>query len=837
MHGDDTFGNGTSGQPFRSISKAISIAANRDSIIIAAGTYSTETTGAVAENTLAVTGTKSLAFIAASDTVSNVVTITNGFNMNSSDTVSLGETGAQFNLGTTATALQITQGILKIASANVIIGNGGRLTINNTAKLSAPPTRTTNLNVYYTGAGSLSTTNHFPAALGSGTLNINRTSGTITVTQALSTTGAITLAGTGVVVFTSEIIAGGNLTCAGNVSFNLTLTFNGVTGQTITLPSTGITIPNMTVALQGTTPAPVLNITGGKLIVSSLLTMDNGNISADTALQLGTSTTVGTLFRASGMIYNVMYRTVNTSVAGSYLFPLGTETIYRPITLTHTSVTGINQLNIVRVSYVNSAPAGTVGLPVIDGTTTINALLPLYWDIGYWDATNTHLLVPATYPSIVFAIASIAIPADFRSMYRFINPSSAWKVAPTFVWENIEYNPVLIFTQGAVTAWATEPRLIEGIGYQATNFTVSGNVVYANTGATPIGSATITLTPTTGTALTTASSATTGAYSFASVPAGTYTLTASKTGNWGGVNAADALGIANYVVGNTVLTGLPLVAADVNSSGTVNANDALQILLRVVGTNNSFTAGDWVFNSQSVTVGTSNLTGQNISGLAVGDVNASYTTSGTAFAKAPASISLQSGTDKFSISASSPVAFGAVTMKINSNSVKVASVSSKLPGFVSHVDDGGVSVAWYSQDGKPIQFNANEAIVTVTLAEKASDNSSITVESDLADITGAVVENNLALAKEIPTVFELSQNYPNPFNPSTTISFSLPSKSFVLLKVFDALGREVETLVSEELSAGTYARQWNASNIPSGIYFYRLQAGSYSETKKLVLLK
>jgi len=85
--------------------------------------------------------------------------------------------------------------------------------------------------------------------------------------------------------------------------------------------------------------------------------------------------------------------------------------------------------------------------------------------------------------------------------------------------------------------------------------------------------------------------------------------------------------------------------------------------------------------------------------------------------------------------------------------------------------------------------------------------------------------------------YRLNQNYPNPFNPSTTISFSLSSRSFVSLKVFDLIGREVATMVSEEMQAGNYTRQWNASDLPSGIYFYRLQSGSFTETKKLILLK
>jgi len=91
--------------------------------------------------------------------------------------------------------------------------------------------------------------------------------------------------------------------------------------------------------------------------------------------------------------------------------------------------------------------------------------------------------------------------------------------------------------------------------------------------------------------------------------------------------------------------------------------------------------------------------------------------------------------------------------------------------------------------------------------------------------------------KQNPDNFILEQNFPNPFNPTTTISFSLPSRSFVSLKVFDGLGKEVAVLLSEELAAGNHAQQWNASGFSNGVYYYRLQAGTYFQTKKLVLLK
>ena len=89
----------------------------------------------------------------------------------------------------------------------------------------------------------------------------------------------------------------------------------------------------------------------------------------------------------------------------------------------------------------------------------------------------------------------------------------------------------------------------------------------------------------------------------------------------------------------------------------------------------------------------------------------------------------------------------------------------------------------------------------------------------------------------ITTSFLLEQNYPNPFNPATNIKFQIPSTSFVTLKVFDVLGREVATLVNEEKTAGTYSAQWNAGSVASGVYFYRLKAGEYVATKKLILLR
>jgi len=101
-----------------------------------------------------------------------------------------------------------------------------------------------------------------------------------------------------------------------------------------------------------------------------------------------------------------------------------------------------------------------------------------------------------------------------------------------------------------------------------------------------------------------------------------------------------------------------------------------------------------------------------------------------------------------------------------------------------------------------------------------------------ATLTGVVPINSFT-----PSKFELVQNYPNPFNPTTNIRYQIANSSFVTLKVYDILGKEMKTLVSENLKAGTYEIKFDASNIPSGAYFYKITAGNFTDTKKMLVIK
>jgi len=111
------------------------------------------------------------------------------------------------------------------------------------------------------------------------------------------------------------------------------------------------------------------------------------------------------------------------------------------------------------------------------------------------------------------------------------------------------------------------------------------------------------------------------------------------------------------------------------------------------------------------------------------------------------------------------------------------------------------------------------------------DNSTLT-KLGFTKLPTAVKETN-----GIPTGYMLAQNYPNPFNPNTTIKFSVPNSTHVNLTVYDALGKVISTLVNEEKTAGTYEVDFEAKNLSSGVYFYKITTSDFSATKKLLLMK
>jgi len=136
-----------------------------------------------------------------------------------------------------------------------------------------------------------------------------------------------------------------------------------------------------------------------------------------------------------------------------------------------------------------------------------------------------------------------------------------------------------------------------------------------------------------------------------------------------------------------------------------------------------------------------------------------------------------------------------------------------------------------------------------TSSVKLFDNAGNYIEDFISSGAGNLLTPNAVVIRENNAVsvsgsgnsfinnYILEQNYPNPFNPGTIISFSIPNSGFTQLKIYDALGTEINSLVNEYKQSGNYDIEFNAENLPTGIYFYRLISGNYSDTKKMILLK
>jgi hypothetical protein len=149
-------------------------------------------------------------------------------------------------------------------------------------------------------------------------------------------------------------------------------------------------------------------------------------------------------------------------------------------------------------------------------------------------------------------------------------------------------------------------------------------------------------------------------------------------------------------------------------------------------------------------------------------------------------------------------------------------------------NDGPFTLAAVSDSSSaiiPIEWTPDVTYKFYVLSQDNVGNAE-TTPINIMEIVTDVDDGNI-----LPEKFNLSQNYPNPFNPVTTINYSMPAGSFVVLKVFNILGQEITTLVNEEKPSGKYTVKFDASTLPSGIYLYRITAGKFSQVRKMILIK
>jgi len=387
---------------------------------------------------------------------------------------------------------------------------------------------------------------------------------------------------------------------------------------------------------------------------------------------------------------------------------------------------------------------------------------------------------------------------------------------------------------------------------------VSGNIVYDNTSNSPIPNCKVYLTQN-GSSIDSASAAADGSFKFNSVQNGSYSIKLGNMPAWGGVNSTDALWLRQFVIGARSFDSLQIKASDVNLSGSVNSTDALLIRQRTVNLINSFPVADWVYYSPFVTINNANAN-VTIKTLCAGDLNNSYVPSG---AKRTAAVMLADNGQikpamasefELPVTVNKSMSISGLTLLFDYNSkyFDVVGIKSKIEGLTYSINNGKIKIAW--DDLSPISFNEGDNIISLILKAVNKNKSqncdfqlTLNGESELADANGNSIGNVVlsvpSLSDNIVKDYQLMQNYPNPFNPSTTIKYALPVDSYVDMAVYNVLGQKVKTLINGIKAMGSYDVKFDAGNLPSGVYFYSLDAKSVNSSKnfhqvyKLMIMK
>lgn len=413
------------------------------------------------------------------------------------------------------------------------------------------------------------------------------------------------------------------------------------------------------------------------------------------------------------------------------------------------------------------------------------------------------------------------------------------------------YTLVVVASDGALTT-STSAKVTVFVP----TFAISGIVTYDNDAATPVKGVTVTVKGASQASVVTGDD---GKYSFSGLIAGTYTVEAAKSTPFEGVNAADALVAARYFNNMITLDPVQMLAGDVNNNNNVNNADALAIVQRYVGLITKFDRADWTFvaDKASVTV-TDQSVVDNFKALVTGDLNKSYVP--TNLAKASVALNSSAQMDvapkasfEMPVVLTDNMEVAAVSMKFAypANIVRFDGISTMDSRILASAKDGIISLAFADLTGgkEPINVKANQILAKIrfTLLDAAKEGEQVSLElvnGEVVNSRGEVLKSSLnapMVNVALPTEFTVSQNYPNPFNPTTTIAYTLPASGNITVKVYNVNGQEIANLVNGMQEAGAYKVVWNAANMASGIYYYRIHFegvnNTFTQTKSMVLLK
>lgn len=382
--------------------------------------------------------------------------------------------------------------------------------------------------------------------------------------------------------------------------------------------------------------------------------------------------------------------------------------------------------------------------------------------------------------------------------------------------------------------------------------TLTGNLTYDNALHSPMNASTVYLKQG-NTLIAETTTDASGNYSLSGIPAGYYTLTASSTKAWGGVNATDAMWVLKHFAQVSYLTGLPLTSANINQDGSINAIDGLLIAQRFVGNISSFVMGDWVSESHYLYLDGVNPVTQNLMLLCNGDVDRSYNP--PALLKPAVQlmsdgiIQAEQGTEVLvPVRMKTECTAGAVSLVFNlPESIEITDITVGRPEMgevIWNITGNQVRIAWYATEG--IQFSMNDVLFMLKARVQAADalDFSTGAESVIANADGSEVRDAmLGLPKLSLNGSGMNglgfSNEPNPFRNQTTLNYQLAEDSKVRISVFNSLG---EIVLSKDLGnqkSGNRSFVLQTGELPAGIYQCTLIAagntGDQSRTIKLII--
>jgi PKD repeat protein len=456
-------------------------------------------------------------------------------------------------------------------------------------------------------------------------------------------------------------------------------------------------------------------------------------------------------------------------------------------------------------------------------------------------ASDTTILPGET---VTFTSACTGNPTSFNWSFPGGTPSTSTLQNPVVVYNTPgDYDVTLNITKSTASASTTKTGYIS-VGFNA----FSGQVSYDNVGITPMSNVLVKLKSGANTLMqTTTDNA--GNYSFLAVPLGNYTLEASCTKAWGGVNSTDALLIMKHFVGMSYLTGLRIKAADVDNNTAINTMDALLTQRRSISMISSFPAGNWCFEKPTVSLNGIIQPVVNIKALCFGDVNGSYQlaamnepgisieTQGT-FAADPNAETL------LNLRSAQHADLGALTLFLDFPVEQFELIGLESPmgnnNLLYKLQDGVLGISWYAQHGAVVA--AGDVLFTLKLKNIGVTNQSTALKllmnnnAEAATPDGNPISNFMISCPEIVSVsLQEFTAYPNPFSNSLKIAFNLEKADDIQIAVIAADGRKVAHLPRKTYPAGFKTIDISLDHqCGPGVYILEFTRGNTTSRQQLI---